>query len=193
MWTPLISVSLFLSITACFLTTGTSLKIQTRNDKFAVVLENSALLRQPGLSMDLDVLANDTMLSSSTKSCILPVNYQGPVCPFNASVRFEERAERSGLRHHYRDNVAVRPHCRFDFDIPGDSNSNGTRLIGEFCMSEHMTAGVATGDYNNDGLIDLFFTVFDGHSVLYKNRGIEVWILERKCRLSGSFVRKRDI
>jgi hypothetical protein len=165
MWTSLLSV-------LCFLTKGTSLRVQTRNDMFSVVLENTALLRQQGLSMDLDVLANDTVFSSSTKSCILRANYQGPRCPVNASIQFEERAQRSGLRHHYRDNMAVRPHCRFDFEIPGDFNSNSTRLVGEFCLPEHMTAGVATGDYNSDGLIDLYFTVFDGHSVMYKNRGM---------------------
>ena len=28
------------------------------------------------------------------------------------------------------------------------------------------------GDYNNDGLQDIFFAVFDGRSVLYKNNGM---------------------
>lgn len=35
-----------------------------------------------------------------------------------------------------------------------------------------MTGGVAVGDYDNDGWDDVFFTVFYGNSLLYRNNGM---------------------
>lgn len=34
-----------------------------------------------------------------------------------------------------------------------------------------MIGGVVVGDYDGDGMEDIYFIVFDGRSVLYKNNG----------------------
>lgn len=178
MWTSPGGTTFSLFFAAWLLSVGASLRIHAQNDKFTVVLEDSALLRQPGLTKELDVLANDTVVTSTKKSCLVPPPSSARLCPSNATLRFEEKAEEARLKHQYRNQMAVRPHCLFDFDIPGDDGSSSqqndtttTTLEGEFCLIEHMAAGVAAGDYNNDGLVDLYFTVFHGHSVLYKNNG----------------------
>ena len=36
---------------------------------------------------------------------------------------------------------------------------------------EMLTGGTAAGDYDGDGLQDVFFTVYNGRSRLYRNRG----------------------
>ena len=72
----------------------------------------------------------------------------------------------------YRDSMAVRPYCAFDFVIPNvNASLPAARLKGEFCIPEHICAGAAVGDYDNDGLLDIFFAVFHGRSVLYRNNG----------------------
>ena len=43
--------------------------------------------------------------------------------------------------------------------------------MGQYCTPEHVTGGAAVGDYDGDGLEDVFFTVFHDRSVLYKNNG----------------------
>ena len=68
--------------------------------------------------------------------------------------------------------MAARPHCVFDFVVPIHNSSRVIRLKGEFCIPEHLTGGAAVGDYNDDGLEDIFFAVFDGRSVLYRNNGM---------------------
>ena len=162
-------------LSALLITVCSSLSINTKNDQFIITLENKALLQEPGLSKVLDVLANDTTESSTKKSCLLDFASSLHQCPFNASVKFFENAEQAGLNHRYRNSMAVRPLCLFDLDIQGNAEFNQSRdsmtLAGEFCMTEHMPAAVAVGDYNKDGLVDMYFTVFHGQSVLYKNNG----------------------
>ena len=43
--------------------------------------------------------------------------------------------------------------------------------MGQYCTPEHVTGGAAVGDYDGDGLEDVYFTVFHDRSVLYKNNG----------------------
>lgn len=67
--------------------------------------------------------------------------------------------------------MAVRPHCVFDVIVPFENSSQSARIPGEFCTPEHVTGGAAVGDYNGDGLEDIYFSVFEGRSVLYKSNG----------------------
>ena len=67
--------------------------------------------------------------------------------------------------------MATRPHCLFDVVIPFVNSSKRARIPGEFCGPEHITGGAAVGDYNRDGIEDIFFSVFHGRSVLYRNNG----------------------
>ncbi len=67
--------------------------------------------------------------------------------------------------------MAARPHCVFDFIVPFYNSTRFAKLPGEFCTTEHITGGAAVGDYDNDGLQDIFFSVFHKRSVLYKNMG----------------------
>lgn len=68
--------------------------------------------------------------------------------------------------------MASRPQCILDFIIPRLNTSRITKLQGEFCVPEHLTGGAAVGDYDNDGFIDVYFTVFHSRSVLYRNNGM---------------------
>ena len=61
-----------------------------------------------------------------------------------------------------------------DFIIPRINSSRTIKLQGEFCVPEHLTGGAAVADYDNDGLDDIYFTVFHSRSVLYRNNG---WLL----------------
>ena len=80
--------------------------------------------------------------------------------------------QQAGFHHVHRDFMAARPHCVFDFLIPNVNSSKApVRLMGEFCTPEQISGGAAVGDYDNDGLQDIFFTVFHGRSVLYRNNG----------------------
>ena len=78
----------------------------------------------------------------------------------------------AGIIHKHRDHIATRPHCVFDFVVPFYNSSKKARLPGEFCVLEHITGGAAVGDYDCDGLQDVYFSVFLERSVLYKNLGM---------------------
>ena len=83
-------------------------------------------------------------------------------------------SQHAGFHHVHRTSMAVRPHCVFDVVVPFYNSSQEARMPGEFCTPEHVTGGAAVGDYDGDGMEDIYFTVFDGRSVLYRNNG-EIW------------------
>ena len=82
--------------------------------------------------------------------------------------------QHAGFHHVHRTSMAVRPHCVFDVVVPFYNSSQEARMPGEFCTPEHVTGGAAVGDYDGDGMEDIYFTVFDERSVLYRNNG-EIW------------------
>lgn len=86
------------------------------------------------------------------------------------NMTFEEIAKSVGFNHVHRDSLAVRPHCQFDFVFPSRGNFT-SRMSNELCVMEMLTAGAAVGDYDNDGLDDIFFTVYNTRSLLYRNNG----------------------
>ena len=79
--------------------------------------------------------------------------------------------QHAGFHHVHRISMAVRPHCVFDVVVPFHNSSQEARIPGEFCTPEHVTGGAAVGDYDGDGMEDIYFTVFHGRSVLYRNKG----------------------
>ena len=89
--------------------------------------------------------------------------------------------QQAGFHHVHRPSMAVRPHCVFDVVVPLYNSSRKTRIPGEYCIPEHITGGAAVGDYDGDGMEDIYFTVFHGNSVLYKNNG-EHWNLPYRKR-----------
>eukprot|EP00794_Sanderia_malayensis_P020124 gene20124-22096_t len=119
---------------------------------------------------DLDVLVNDFINEEDLDSCIL--SSASDVNPATASkIFFKDIAKDAGFTHTHRDYIGARPHCVFDFVVPFYNSSKRAVLPGEFCTTEQMTGGAAVGDYDNDGLLDVFFAVFTKRSVLYKNLG----------------------
>ena len=50
------------------------------------------------------------------------------------------------------------------------------------CIPEHMSAGVAVGDYDSDGWPDMYFTRQDGAGVLYRNTHVGTFGPERVAR-----------
>ena len=47
-------------------------------------------------------------------------------------------------------------------------------FLASSAFPEHLTGGAAVGDYDGDGLEDIYFTVSHDSSVLYRNNG-EHW------------------
>ena len=80
-------------------------------------------------------------------------------------------SQQAGFKHVHRTRGAVGPHCVFDVVIPYQDSSQKERIVGQYCTPEQATGGAAVGDYDGDGMEDIYFTVFDGRSVLYKNNG----------------------
>ena len=80
-------------------------------------------------------------------------------------------AQKAGFHHVHRHSMPVRPHCIFDVVVPFYNSSRKARIPGEFCIPEHVTGGAAVGDYDGDGLEDIYFTVSHDTSVLYRNNG----------------------
>ena len=70
--------------------------------------------------------------------------------------RFTEVSEAAGVAH-----LQHAAH-----DAPDCLYANGS-----FCEPERMTGAVAVGDYDGDGLDDLYFTVLDGRDRLFRNLG----------------------
>ena len=78
--------------------------------------------------------------------------------------------QKAGLRHVHRELGPVKPHCQFDEVIKGPYNYTA-KFEGQGCTIEQMTGGIAAGDFDNDGHVDLFFTVYFKPSILYRNNG----------------------
>ena len=154
-------------------------------------LRRSALLGNWTSSTDihgLDVLQNDDVADWISETCI-----EAPKVGQDAGTKqlvdgFEEIAEKVGFKHKYRTQNPTRPFCLFDFRIPIRNSSRDVRLKGEFCTPERIPGGAAVADYNNDGYPDIFFTVHEGKSVLYKNTGLGLFSEEGvsvKIAMSG--------
>ena len=70
----------------------------------------------------------------------------------------------------HRELGPIKPHCQFDEVIKGEYNYTA-KFEGQGCTIEQMTGGIAAGDYDGDGHVDLFFTVYYKPSILYRNNG----------------------
>lgn len=109
-----------------------------------------------------------------------PVNF--PSCFFSdftyiyaiIILSFFPHPQAVGFTHVHRAMAAHKPNCQFDTVINGAYNFSA-RFEGEACMVEQMTGGAAAGDYDNDGYVDIFFTVYHGPSLLYRNNGNHVY------------------
>ena len=80
-------------------------------------------------------------------------------------------SQQAGFNHIHRARGAVGPNCVFDVVIPYQDSSQKERIVGQYCTPEQATGGAAVGDYDGDGMEDIYFTVFDDRSILYKNNG----------------------
>ena len=76
----------------------------------------------------------------------------------------------SGINHIHKHRHPQKNDCAFDTVVNGPNNYTA-RFRGEECTPEKITGGAAAGDYDNDGLVDIFFTVYYGPSLLYRNNG----------------------
>lgn len=119
------------------------------------------------------MLLNDMCLNLPFESCIEEKKNRQTAYSDNSgkNSRFEEVHQNAGFHHIHRPTMAVRPHCVFDVLVPFFNSSHFAQIPGEFCIPEHLTGGAAVGDYDEDGLEDIYFTVFHGNSVLYRNNG----------------------
>jgi hypothetical protein len=78
-----------------------------------------------------------------------------------APISFTEVAEVAGIGHVHHE-VNAPADCLFA--EPEDTGTLG-------CVEERVAGGVAAGDFDADGLTDLYFTRLDGPGVLYRNAG----------------------
>ena len=82
-----------------------------------------------------------------------------------------------GIRHMHRKVAPARPDCTFPQVVRSGQSNESVRLSGEICVIDLLSAAVVAGDYNNDGYVDLYFTVHSGPSRLYRNKGEVVLLL----------------
>ena len=119
----------------------------------------------------LGLLRNDEIAYWQPRTCI----EQPKIGQDSGSKRltdyFEDVTEKAGFKHNYRDHRPARPYCLFDFHIPIRNSSENLRLKGEFCVPEQLPGAAAVADYDQDGYPDIFFTVWDTRSKLYRNEG----------------------
>jgi hypothetical protein len=119
----------------------------------------------------LNILQNDEIAYWQPHTCI----EQPKIGQDGGSKRltdyFEDVTEKAGFNHNYRNHRPARPYCLFDFEIPIRNSSENLRLKGEFCVPEQLPGAAAVADYDQDGYPDIFFTVWDTRSKLYRNQG----------------------
>ncbi len=100
--------------------------------------------------------------SSTTEASIDPESTGTELDIPDAVVAFTDVTAEAGLEH-VQGFVRVPPLCLLDHP-----NHEGD---GDWCTPERMTGGVAVGDYDGDGLPDLWLTRLDGGDVLLHNEG----------------------
>lgn len=130
--------------------------------------ENGAQWDFPVSLKQLELLVNDKYQHTTFRTCS-----KIPAAAINKTkdgVTFHEMAKEAGFTHVHREFGPVKPHCQFDEVINGPYNYTA-KFEGQGCTIEQMTGGMAAADYDNDGNIDVFFTVFFKPSVLYRNNG----------------------
>lgn len=105
----------------------------------------------------------DTLPTTTTEAAAAPgLPALEPVAA-GQTVRFTDAQEASGI-----DYVQHPPEGSADcfFDLEPEAIQEGDN-----CIEERMTGGVALGDYDNDGHIDVFVTRLRGSPILYRNNG----------------------
>lgn len=120
----------------------------------------------------LELLQNDDVAYWQPRTCIEQPKLGQDGGAKRLTDFFEDVTEKVGFNHNYRDNIPARPYCLFDFQIPIRNSSENLRLKGEFCVPEQLPGSAAVADYNNDGYPDIFFTVWNRRSKLYRNEGV---------------------
>lgn len=80
-----------------------------------------------------------------------------------ATPRFVDATVDAGLATIVQAQQRVEPFCLLD--------QASTPEPLDFCFAERLTGGVAAGDYDGDGLLDLFFSALDGPGRLMHNEG----------------------
>jgi enediyne biosynthesis protein E4 len=81
----------------------------------------------------------------------------------DAAPRFVDATAAAGLGGIVQAEQRIEPFCLLD--------QASTPEPLDFCFAERLTGGVAAGDYDGDGLIDLFFAALDGPGRLMHNEG----------------------
>lgn len=119
----------------------------------------------------LNLLQNDELAYYLPQTCIQTPKWGQNHEAVQQTDLFVDIADRVGFTHSYHQHIPSSPHCLFNFDIPIVNSSQQTRLKGAFCVPEQLSGSAAIADYDNDGYPDIFFTIFDGRSRLYRNNG----------------------
>ena len=76
-----------------------------------------------------------------------------------------------GITHVHRESRPQRGSCNFDMVIPLRQGKKVANLTNELCTMEMLTGGIAVGDYDDDGLQDIYFSLYNERSRLYRNLG----------------------
>lgn len=135
--------------------------IRPKPDKIVAEMDEFSMKLSDGL-IHIPVLKNDKYVDKPDV-CMVQ-NHQ--VQDKNAEIKFKDIAQELGMDA-VQSAVPSSPDCVFDQYDP----TLKTWIKGSFCLPEQSAGAGATADYDNDGLLDIYYARVDGNDQLWRNLG----------------------
>ena len=135
--------------------------IRPKPDKIVAEMDEVSMKLSDGL-IHIPVLKNDKYVDKPDV-CMVQ-NHQ--VQDKNAEIKFKDIAQELGMDA-VQSAVPSIPDCVFDQYDP----TLKTWIKGSFCLPEQSAGAGATADYDNDGLLDIYYARVDGNDQLWRNLG----------------------
>lgn len=144
--------------------------IEPKTDKIVARLDEVSM-KQWDEYIHIPVLKNDEYVDDPA----ICVNKDNTRVDGDIEIKFKDIAEELGMNE-VQSAVPSSPDCIFDhFDPTLES-----WIKGSFCLPEQSAGAGATADYDNDGLLDVYYARVDGNDQLWRNLGNGSFMLVTK-------------